>query len=333
MNVLVTGVAGFLGSHIAEQMLLKGHGVVGVDNMIGGDRSNVPAEVVFFEGDCCDWNFMDRVSQKADVVYHCAATAYEGLSVFSPSVVSRNILDASVTVFSAAIANRVKRIVHCSSMARYGAAIPPFRETMTPKPQDPYGIAKVAAEQMLENLCKVHGVEYVIAVPHNIYGPRQKYDDPFRNVASIMMNLMMQGRSPTIYGDGMQQRCFSYIDDCLWALTRMATDSGVVGHVINIGPDHGAVTINDLYREIANVTGFNGEPTFMPGRPQEVKYALCSSEKVQRMLGYEQLVSLPTGLKKMYDWMKSRGTKPFNYHLPIEIVTEKTPATWTKRLF
>ena len=333
MRVLITGVAGFLGSHLADAFIGAGHYVVGVDNLLGGYRDNVPDKVRFYNIDCCNWNDMDQAMKGCDLVYHCAATAYEGLSVFSPSVISRNIMDASVTVFSTAIANKVKRIVHCSSMARYGTQAVPFRETMTPKPQDPYGIAKVAAEEMLKNLCTVHGVEYVIAVPHNIYGPRQKYDDPFRNVASIMMNLMLQGRSPIIYGDGQQQRCFSYIADCLWCLERMATSTNVVGHTLNIGPDEQSVTINDLYRVIAGVTNFNGDPTYLPCRPQEVKVALCSSEKVRRMLNYTTSTSLHDGLHKMRDWMFARGPKKFCYHLPVEIVTEKTPETWVKRLF
>jgi len=333
MRVFITGIAGFLGSHLAEAFVKRGDNVWGCDNLLGGYRDNVPKGVVFYEADCTNFKKMEALMQEADIVYHTAATAYEGLSVFSPSLVSRNIVDASVTVFSAAIAQGVKRIVHCSSMARYGEGVPPFRETMTCRPQDPYGIAKVAAEEMLKNLAKVHGIEYVIAVPHNIYGPRQKYDDPFRNVASIMMNRMLQNKHPIIYGDGQQQRCFSYIDDCLWCLTEMATADNVVGHTINIGPDEQPVTINELYRTIAQVVGWDGEPMYVKGRPQEVRVALCSSEKVRRMLGYETKVSLADGLRRMAAWMQARGTRPFDYHLPLEIVSYKTPETWTKRLF
>jgi UDP-glucose 4-epimerase len=333
MKIFITGIAGFLGSHLADEFLKDGHTVWGVDNLLGGYKDNVPVGAGFIEADCTHFGMMLNRMAGADVVYHTAATAYEGLSVFSPSLVSRNIVDASVTVFSAAIANKVKRIVHCSSMARYGEAIPPFRETTPTRPQDPYGIAKVAAEDMLKNLSQVHGIEYVIAVPHNIYGPRQKYDDPFRNVASIMMNLMLQGRNPIIYGDGQQQRCLSYITDCLWCLKEMATRDNVVGQTINIGPDEEPITINTLCREIASVTRFKGEPVYMPGRPQEVRVALCSSDKARRMLGYKTGVLLPEGLGLMCKWMQARGTRPFNYHLPIEIVSSKTPKTWTDRLF
>ena len=152
---------------------------------------------------------MNEVMKNVDSVYHCAATAHEGLSVFSPYEISKNNFLASVSVFSAAIAHKVKRIIFCSSMARYGDQKTPFTEDMNPKPVDPYAISKVAAENVLINLCELNNIEWVIAVPHNIIGPRQKYDDPFRNVVSIMINRMLQKKAPIIYGDGEQKRCFS----------------------------------------------------------------------------------------------------------------------------
>ena len=126
----------------------------------------------------------------------------------------------------------------------------PYKEDYECRPQDPYGIAKKAGEDVLRNLCETHGVEYVIAVPHNIVGPRQKYDDPFRNVMSIMLNRMLQGKQPIIYGDGMQQRCFSYIDDCLYCLNALAFQDNVVGEIINIGPDEEPITINRISRSV-----------------------------------------------------------------------------------
>lgn len=333
-KIFVTGVAGFLGSHVADLMLADGHDVVGNDSLIGGDYANVPAKVGFYRDNCCDFENMKDAMKGCDVVYHCAATAYEGLSVFSPSIVTQNIVQASTTVFSAAIAVGAKRIVHCSSMARYGALVPPFDERMPCRPQDPYGIGKYCAEQMLINLARTHGIEYVIAVPHNIIGPRQKYDDPFRNVASIMINRVLQGKPPIIYGDGTQKRCFSYIDDVLSCLKTMAFSKKVVGQIINIGPDEESVTINelaDLILGMMNAT--HHTPIYMPGRPQEVKTALCSSDKARELLGYETKTTLGDGLDQMIDFIYQRGPKPFVYHLPIEIVSEKTPKTWTDRLF
>lgn len=333
MKIFITGAAGFLGSHLADAMMADGHEVVGLDNLLGGDIENVSAGVAFHVGDCLDHSCVADLVAGCDVVFHCAATAYEGLSVFSPSIVTNNIVGASVSVFSAAIEAKVKRIVFCSSMARYGAGMTPFSEWQRPQPQDPYGIGKVCAEDILRNLCKVHGVEHVIAVPHNIIGPRQKYDDPYRNVASIMMNLMLQRRSPVIYGDGHQQRCFSYVDDCLACLKKLAFQPGLDREVINIGPDEEPVSINELFTLIAQITGYPGQPTFMPDRPQEVKLALCSSTKARRLLGYRTETSLRAGLVKMCEAMVERGPKPFAYHLPLEIVTDAIPKTWVDRLF
>jgi UDP-glucose 4-epimerase len=333
MRIFITGVAGFLGSHLADAMLADGHEIVGIDNLIGGELDNVPAQVEFHQIDCNNFEHVRRVSQDCEIFYHCAATAYEGLSVFSPHFVTQNIVGASVAIFSAAIANRSKRIVFCSSMARYGALKPPFKEDQTPQPQDPYGIGKLAAEQILRNLCTTHGVEYVIAVPHNIIGPRQKWDDPFRNVASIMINLMLQRRQPIIYGEGKQRRCFSFIDDCLYCLKEMAFRPDVVGEIINIGPDEEEVTIIDLAERIANRLAFNLDPIFLPGRPKEVEHATCSSDKARRLLDYRTSVDLDSGLASMIDAIKRRGTREFKYHIDLEIVSEQTPRTWTERLF
>ena len=218
MKILVTGVAGFLGSHLAEKLSDLNYEVIGIDNMSGGYKDNVPKKVKFFNFDCCDLQKMNKAMKGVEVVYHCAATAHEGLSVFAPVEITKNNYMASVSVFTSAIANKVKRIIFCSSMARYGDQKTPFTEDMNPKPIDPYAISKVAAENVLINLCELNNIEWVIAVPHNIIGPRQKYDDPFRNVVSIMINRMLQNKAPIIYGDGEQKRCFSYIDDCLSCL-------------------------------------------------------------------------------------------------------------------
>jgi UDP-glucose 4-epimerase len=332
-KVFITGVAGFLGSHLADAFLADGYDVAGCDNMIGGYLDNVPPEVEFHQSDCNDFEKMKEYLRGVDIVYHCAATAYEGLSVFSPHMVTQHIVTASTGVISAAIANKVRRFVMCSSMARYGTNQVPFTEDMQPKPQDPYGIGKYMSELMLQNLAEVHGMEWVIAVPHNIVGPRQKYDDPYRNVASIFINMMLQGRQPYIYGDGNQMRCFSFVSDDIEPLKRMATSPDVVGEIINIGPDDEFVTINELAATIAKLLNFDLEINYTRGRPQEVLLANCSAEKAKRLLGFEPKVKLEEGLQQMIDWIKARGERPFIYHLDIEILNDKTPETWSKRLF
>ena len=333
MKIFISGIAGFLGSHLADAFIRDGHHVVGCDSLIGGELDNVPAEVEFYQYDCCFRNSMLKITRGCDLVYHTAATAYEGLSVFSPHLITQNIVTGSVSLFSAAIENKVKRIIFCSSMARYGTNKIPFKEEYTPLPQDPYGIAKVAAEDILRNLCEVHNVEYVIAVPHNIIGPRQKYDDPYRNVASIMINLMLQKRQPFIYGNGKQKRCFSYIDDDLFCLKEMATNKDVKSQVINIGPDEEFITINELANKIANQLQFNLNPNYVKGRPQEVIEATCSADKARKLLNYKTKTKLDIGLNKMISFIKKKGVKKFRYHLDLEILNDKTPKTWKEKLF
>lgn len=333
-RIFVSGVAGFLGSHLAERFLEQGHSVVGCDNLIGGYLDNVPKGIEFHQYDCNSHSHMREITKDVDIVYHCAALAYEGFSVFSPSLITNNIVSASVNLMSNAVANGVKRFVFCSSMARYGENQVPFIEDMPPNPKDPYGIGKYASELLLRNIAETHGMEYVIAVPHNIIGPRQKYDDPYRNVASIMANLMIQGRQPIIYGDGNQKRCFSFVQDDVWVLEKMAFDKSLAGHVINVGPDEEFVTINELANALAEILSFKElRPMYVPDRPQEVRYAHCSAAKAREMLGYNTRYSLKQGLGSIVDYIKARGAKPFQYHLDLEIINHKTPKTWTDRLF
>lgn len=343
MNIYITGVAGFLGSHLADRFIADGHDVRGNDTLLLGDKNNIP-NILWSSMDCRDFASHPEMLKDVDVLYHCAATAHEGLSVFSPSFITKNIYEASVGVFSAAIQAGVKRIVFCTSMARYGngwhavehedGALgfdqkPPFKEYYTTSPIDPYGIAKVAAEETLKALCNAHGVEYVIAVPHNIIGLRQNYTDPFRNVASIMINRMKQGNQPIIYGDGAQTRCFSPVIDVLDTLAKFATEPGISGEVFNVGPDDNEITINELAETIADILNFDLKPIYMPGRPLEVKHATCSSEKIRNRFGYKRIQSLRDCLSEMCEAIEP---KPFNYNLPIEIVSERTPKTWSERL-
>ena len=266
-----------------------------------------------------------------DIVYHCAATAHEGLSVFSPFEITKNNYLASVSIFSAAVNEKVKRIIFCSSMARYGDQKAPFTEKMKPKPVDPYAISKVAAEEVLKNLCELNKIEWVIAIPHNIIGPRQKYDDPFRNVVSIMINRMLQGKAPIIYGDGNQTRCFSYIDDCLSCLIPMLDQKNLNKETINIGPDEEFVTINKISEICSNITGVNLNPIYKKDRPQEVKHATCSADKARDLLGYKTKVNLREGIQKTFDYIKKRGIRPFDYNINIEINNDLTPSTWKNK--
>lgn len=353
MKIWITGICGFLGSHLAEELLKHGHFIYGNDNFLCGNLDNLPKNNLGcnlvrngenqsddFSLECTDFEAMlaGFESMRPDVLIHCAATAHEGLSNFSPSFITRNIYEASVATFSAAIAAGVKRIVFMSSMARYGNGFallpegegPPFKEDYhCTAPIDAYGIAKVAAEETLKSLCKLHSIEWVIAVPHNIIGVRQRYNDPFRNVASIMINRALQGKPIYVYGDGQQKRCFSPIKDCLHSLVQMI-DAPVAGEVINIGPDKGEITILKLAQMIQELTGNKAAIEHLPERPNEVKEAYCSSDKARILLGFNPQQNIKECLADMALDVRTRGTKEFDYSFPIEI-EKGCPQVWTKR--
>jgi UDP-glucose 4-epimerase len=149
---------------------------------------------------------------------------------------------------------------------------------------------------------------------------------------SIMLNRMLQGKQPIIYGDGLQKRCFSYIDDCLYCLNALAFQDNVKGEVVNIGPDEEPVTINELAEACANETGVNLDPIHHKDRPKEVKLATCSSDKARKLLGYKTSTNMRQAVKKTADYIRIRGTKKFQYHLPLEIVNDITPDTWKNKL-
>ncbi len=345
MYAAVTGAAGFMGSHLCDYLLARGHRVIGIDNMLGGDVENLHDALndgmLFVQADCCDLERMTEELHGCEVVYHLAAAPHEGLSVFSPCVVTRHTHLSSVAVGTAAVRNKVKRFVFVSSMSRYGngkeiqddnsGIFVPFIEGMLPNPVDPYGIAKVASEQVLTVLGEQHGMEVVTAVPHNVVGSRQRYTDPYRNVLAIMVNLLLQGRQPYIYGDGNQVRCFTDIDDCTSLIARLGWEPDLDGEVFNVGPDDQAATIGRVCQMLCEKLGVKYDPIFLPERPAEVKCAYPSCLKARRRLGYELKVTLSETLDKIIAWVK-QGPKPFEYHLPLEICTEKTPKTWAEKL-
>ena len=333
MKILVTGSWGFVGSHLSKRFLSQGHTVIGVDNAVGGYKDNL-TECKTYEIDCCDTDAIDHLFAKEsfDLVVHCACTAQEGLSVVSPILITSNTYAATVNVVTASCKYKVKKFVFMSSMARYGDQKPPFIESQSPKPVDPYGIAKVAAEETVKCLCDLHGVQWSVAIPHNIYGPNQVYTDPYRNVVSIFLNRHLQGKPAIIYGDGNQMRSFSYIDDTLSVFDQICFDDRSNGELFNIGPDEDYVSIKELADICSNITGVNLAHQSMPGRPKEVKYATCSSNKIRKWFNYKTQTSLIQGIQKTYEYIKQRGSQPFNYSFELEIENDLTPTTWREKL-
>lgn len=334
MKICITGVAGFLGSHLADRMIKLNHEVIGIDNLVGGFMENVNPKVKFFKEDCNDLEKMKKIIKGCDVVYHLACTAHDGFSLFAPYYITNNTFQITMSMLSASAFCNVKKFVYCSSMARYGKQSQiPYTEEMECIPTTPYGVGKYASELIIKQICELNGINYTILVPHNIIGPRQNYTDPYRNVAAIMINRVLQNKQPIIYGDGEQKRAFSFVDDCIYCFEKVIEKDNVNGEIINIGPDNEFVTVNYLAKEIAKNLNFNLRPIYVKDRPNEVKFAYCSSDKARKLLDYETKTSFSEGIKAMVEDIKEKGTKEFRYNYNIEINNENIPITWQNKIF
>lgn len=333
MKVLITGVAGLMGSHLAEKLISNGHDVYGVDNLSIGLLSNVPKGVKFYEVDLLDSEDIDFLIGyiKPDVVHSAAAWAHEGLSSFAPKLITDNIYNIFLNTLIPSIRHKVKWFVQYSSMAVYGAQKPPFNETFPRKPVDVYGIAKAAAEQAIESLSDVHDFKYTIIRPHNLIGERQLVD-PYRNVAMIMMNRIMQGKPPIIYGDGEQKRAFSYVGDAIPCLTKIGINIFPDKEIINIGPTE-EYTINYLAKIILKEFNSDLKPIYMADRPKEVKNAWCTNDKAKKILGFEVKTSFEEAIHRMVTWAKEQGPREFRYLDNLELEDSPLlPLTWKNKL-
>src|ERR1043165_3010812 len=236
---LVTGGAGFIGAHVTDELVKLGHEVIVLDDLSGGFEENVNPKAKFVKGSILDVELLERLFEenKFDYVYHLAAYAAEGLSHFIKRFNYNNNLIGSVNLVNLSIKHKVKCFVFTSSIAVYGAGKPPLREDMTPVPEDPYGIAKYAVEMELKVSHEMFGLNYVIFRPHNVYGEYQNLGDRYRNVVGIFMNQLMQGRQLSVFGDGLQQRAFSYIGDIAPAIANSVNIREAMNEVFNIGAD------------------------------------------------------------------------------------------------
>ena len=227
-KTLVTGAAGFIGSHIVDHLVSSGHTVIALDDLSGGFADNISAEAVFVEGSINNVELVNRLFQEHqfEYVFHLAAYAAEGLSHFIRRFNYQNNLIGSINLINASInTGTVKCFVFTSSIAVYGANQLPMREDTTPLPEDPYGISKLAVELDLKSALEMFGLNYMIFRPHNVYGERQNIGDPYRNVVGIFMNQIMQGKELTIFGDGLQTRAFSHVDDVAPIIAHVYTNT------------------------------------------------------------------------------------------------------------
>jgi len=331
-NILVTGNAGFMGSWLVDELLARDHRVVGLDNLSGGYIGNVSERCKFIEMDLRDTSEVARIvkTEEIDVIYHLAAYAAEGQSVFSPIQINDINITPMNNLLVAAVNNDVEKFIFTSSMAVYGNQRPPFDEDMPRIPEDPYGCGKAYCERMLEIFSEVYGFEHVILRPHNVYGPRQNISDPYRNVLGIWMNRIMRGKMPYIYGDGKQTRAFSFIDDVTPAIANAGSYENANGQIINIGSDE-VVTINEACRLVLDSMDSDLKPIHFEDRPAEVKHAHCTTEKSERLLGYRTRTSFEDGVRKMVKWACEIGPQKPTYILPLEI-TKHVPQVWRERL-
>jgi UDP-glucose 4-epimerase len=332
MTILITGVAGFIGSHVQDALLLAGHKViVGVDNLSGGFKRNINEQTHFCQVDLSDAKALEEVffNTRPDVVYHLAADATEGRSQFTPMSATRNNLMASVNVFTLAAKYGVKRVIYTSSMSVYGKQQTPFSEDMETKPVDVYGVNKSAAEHILQILAGVHRFEYIIIRPHNVFGERQNIRDAYRNVVGIFMNRVLSGKPPIIYGDGEQIRSFTYIGNILHCFTEALTTPNV-NQIYNVGPTE-IQTVNHLAKTIIQELGSDLTPEHVADRPLEVKHAHSTVDKATEKLGYHTIYSFEEGIKRMAKWAKELGPQEMVYLGELEITNDKTPSTWKEK--
>lgn len=328
-NCLVTGGAGFLGSHLADELLELGHTVVVLDDLSGGRRANVPAAAEFVQGSVVDRPAVADLFERHhfNYVFHLAAYAAEGLSHHIKFFNYENNLLGSVNLINAAVnAGSVRCFVFTSSIAVYGSARTPMTESQDPRPEDPYGIAKMAVERELQVTHEVFGLPYIIFRPHNVYGERQNLGDRYRNVIGIFMNQAMRGLPFTIFGDGEQTRAFTHIADVAPVIAHAVETPAAYGEIINVGADH-PYSINELAGEVAAAMGVKLEIRRLPER-YEVRHAVADQSRVRELLGqYITGIDLPHGLRAMAQWARSQGPQSVRSRYDIEI-PQRLPAAW-----
>lgn len=328
MRSLVTGGAGFIGSHVARYCLEMGHEVTVLDDLSGGFRDQSPNEATFVEGSVTDYKLVSALFTefKFDYVYHLSAYAAEGLSHFIRRFNYTNNLIGSANLINEAVKAECKCFVFTSSIAVYGPGQLPMHEDMVPQPEDPYGIAKYAVELDLRAAHKMFGLDYVVFRPHNVYGEHQNIGDRYRNVIGIFMNQIMQGKPMTIFGDGLQSRAFSYIDDVAPYIARSVDVSATYGQIINIGADE-PHTVNLLAEVVADAFGVAPEITHLPAR-KEVEHAYSDHSKARKLFGQSSGVKLEEGVLRMAEWACRVGARQSRDFQNIEI-SRNLPAGWS----
>ncbi len=328
---LITGGAGFIGSHIVNHLLKLGHKVIVLDDLSGGDKDNINPAAIFYEGSILDVDLINTLFEKYKFtyIYHLAAYAAEGLSHFIRNFNYQNNLIGSINLINASINHNIKCFVFTSSIAVYGTNNLPLKETQYPQPEDPYGIAKYAVELDLLNAHKMFGMDYIIFRPHNVYGKHQNIGDKYRNVVGIFMNQILENKSLSIFGNGEQTRAFTHIDDVAPYIANSVNIANARNTIFNIGSDtvysvkELAVAVSKAMRAELNINQLE--------KREEVTHAYANHKKFESVFNPQQQVSLEAGLSEMAEWVKTHGARFSKEFQNIEI-TKKLPESWKKAL-
>ena len=326
-KVLITGGAGFIGSHLVEDLLEMGKEVVVLDDFSGGFMDNLDDRLEFVNGSITDVKMVDDLFEKNnfEVVYHLAAYAAEGLSHFIRNFNYTNNLIGSVNLINASVRSKVKCFVFTSSIAVYGSGQVPYTEETIPCPEDPYGIAKLAVEMDLKAACEMFDLNYVVFRPHNVYGERQNLGDKYRNVIGIFFNQILQNKPLTLFGDGLQQRAFTYVKDITPVIAQSGYKQNVYGEVFNVGSDR-PYTVGDLADYVISISNSLVGKKYLSAR-NEVVVAYSSHKKVEKFFGVQLETPLEKGLNTMWEWVTKHGSRVSSEFENIEI-TEKLPDGW-----
>lgn len=327
-KILVTGGAGFIGAHVAEELIKLNKQVIVLDDLSGGFEDNVPAGAEFIKGSITDTGLLDRIfkENKISHIVHLAAYAAEGLSHFIKNFNYTNNLIGSVNLINQAVNHDVECFVFTSSIAVYGSNQLPFTEDTVPQPEDSYGIAKYAVEMELKASHEMFGLNHVIFRPHNVYGEKQNIGDKYRNVIGIFMNNILQGKDLPVFGDGSQTRAFSYISDVAPAIAHSGLMPETYNQVFNIGADK-PYSVKTLAEETAKVMGAKVNIKFLEAR-NEVLHAYSDHSKAQKYFGHLlQNVDLSTGLRRMASWVEKAGSRQSQKFENIEIL-KNLPSSW-----
>jgi nucleoside-diphosphate-sugar epimerase len=304
---LVTGGAGFIGSHITEELVRRGEQVRVVDSLITGHRKNLAhlSGIDFLEGDLADLAIAQRAVQGVDYVLHQAAIPSVPRSVEDPITSNRANIDSTLNVLVAARDARVKRVVYAGSSSAYGnTPTLPKHEAMPTNPLSPYALQKLVGEQYMQMFTALYGLETVTIRYFNVFGPRQDPSSAYSGVISVFAKALLENKAPTIYGDGEQTRDFTYVANVVDGVLRAVKAPDAAGQVVNVATGS-SISLNRLFAAMRDLLGSRLDVAYGAPRHGDVKDSLADITRARTLLGYEPLVPFEAGLKKTIDWYRS----------------------------